>query len=266
VPSTERILADLVLRVESQYFGKYRGLVVDNADPEHLGRLRVQVPSVLGPDVATGWALPCVPYGGDAGQGLLFVPARGAGVWVEFEEGDLEFPIWVGSFWSDPGSGSEAPRPNRPDGSEEAAVADQPTRKIIKTAKGHTVQFEDADGEESLTVVEGKHGHVIRLDADGIKLTDGASGNQVVLDSAGIRLADGHDNAVILRDGGIQLGSAGAVEALVHGTTLKTNVTAFLMALSTHTHIAPPFGGPTSQPPPGSFTLDVPLSNKHKVE
>ena len=78
-----------------------------------LGRLKLKVPSVLGGDVVTGWATPCAPYGGAADQGFLFIPDVGAGVWTEFEEGDLEFPIWAGTFWSQPNSESELPKPNK---------------------------------------------------------------------------------------------------------------------------------------------------------
>ena len=129
----EKVVANLVHKVERRFYGKYRGFVINNDDPKQLGRLRLQVPSVLGPNVVTGWALPCVPYGGDGNQGFLCIPEPGAGVWVEFEEGDLEFPIWVGTFWSEPGGNSELPKPNNADGSEQESVQSSPTRKIIKT-------------------------------------------------------------------------------------------------------------------------------------
>ena len=170
--SLERIVADLVQKIEQRFYGKYRGLVVDNADPEQLGRLKLRVPSVLGNDVVTGWAMPCVPYGGAADQGFLFIPEKDAGVWVEFEEGDLEFPIWVGAFWSKPGGDSELPKSNEADGTEQGSVQDPPTRKIIKTKKGHTIQFEDKDGEEMITIKEAKNGNVITMDKDGVKITD----------------------------------------------------------------------------------------------
>lgn len=179
----DRVVSDLVQKVERRFYGKYRGLVVDNEDPQSLGRLKVAVASVLGTDVVSGWATPCVPYGGADGQGWLTVPDVGAGVWIEFEEGDLEFPLWVGTFWSRPGGESEVPRSNDPDGTEQAEVQAPPTRKIFKTAKGHTIQFDDADDAEEILVVfnvsEGER-HVVRLSADGVEITD-ATGSSIVM-------------------------------------------------------------------------------------
>lgn len=277
----ERIVAGLVERVERRFHGKYRGFVVDNEDPAHLGRLKLRVPSVLGGEVVTGWAAPCVPYGGAADQGLLFLPDRGAGVWVEFEEGDLEFPIWVGTFWSRPDARSELPRPNAADGSEVDDVQDPVTRKIIKTAKGHTLQFEDGDGQESVLVHDGVNGHVLVLDADGIAVIDGRNGHEIRLTSAGIVITDGvtpgnrlelgtsgvtvedaNQNRIILGSGGIGIGD-GAIEALVLGTSLQAAVGKFLTALNAHTHICPTGTAAPTVPP---ITLDVPLSAKHKVQ
>lgn len=194
----ERVVARLAQEVERRFYGKYRGLVVDNEDPEALGRLRVSIPSVLGDRVVTGWAAPCLPYGGGANQGMLFVPAVGAGVWVEFEEGDLEFPIWVGTFWSKPGGETELPRPNGPDGAEADAAQSTPTRKILKTAKGHTLQFEDADDAEMVILREGKHGHVLTMDGDGVTVTD-ASGNTIRMTEDGITLTDAAGNSLEMK-------------------------------------------------------------------
>ncbi|MFF4897842.1 phage baseplate assembly protein V [Streptomyces sp. NPDC001068] len=183
----ERVVADLADKVERRFYGKYRGIVRDNEDPSRLGRLKVSVPSVLGPDVVTGWAAPCAPYGGAAGQGFLFVPEVLAGVWVEFEEGDPEFPIWAGSYWTAPDAVSGLPRPQNTDGTEQSDVQDPPTRKIIKTLKGHTLQFEDKDGAESVVVREGGKGHLITLTADGVRITD-ATGNRIELTDSAMTL------------------------------------------------------------------------------
>ena len=80
----------------SEFFGKYRGQVVNNVDPLGEGRVQVSCEAVLGKSAA--WALPCFPCG-DAGLALSSLPPAGAGVWVEFEAGDPSLPIWSGCFF-----------------------------------------------------------------------------------------------------------------------------------------------------------------------
>jgi uncharacterized protein involved in type VI secretion and phage assembly len=254
--TVEQVVADLVQRMDHRFFGKYRGLVVDNADPERLGRLRLRVPSVTGPDVVTGWATACVPYGGAAGQGMLMVPDVGAGVWVEFEEGDLEFPIWVGTFWSKPGGDTELP-------TVDGSAQDPPTRKILKTAKGHTIEFEDKDSEELVTIVEAANGNVITMDRNGITITDGANGNEITLAPDGVTVKS-KGTQVVVGAGGVQIGGSAATDQFVLGTQFKAQVLSFMTALSTHTHIGN-LGAPTS-PPVAPMNLNVPLSTKHMVE
>jgi hypothetical protein len=83
-----------------RFVGKYRATVLQNIDPEQRGRLQLLVPDVFGP-VPSTWAEPCVPLAGPTGppMGVFLVPPIGAGVWVEFEQGDINFPIWVGCRW-----------------------------------------------------------------------------------------------------------------------------------------------------------------------
>ena len=81
----------------TKYYGKYRGLVIDNIDPEQIGRVLVQVPDVLG-ETPSSWAMPCVPAAGIQ-AGCFIVPPIGSQVWVEFEQGDPDYPIWTGGFW-----------------------------------------------------------------------------------------------------------------------------------------------------------------------
>ena len=57
----------------ARHYGKYRGTVIDNNDPRKQGRIKAQVPEILG-DVDSGWALPCAPYAGDK-TGVYTVPA-----------------------------------------------------------------------------------------------------------------------------------------------------------------------------------------------
>ena len=79
-----------------RYQGKYRGVVVNNIDPEQRGRIQLIVPDVS-TIIPTTWAMPCFPVGG-LQMGMFSVPMIGAGVWVEFEQGDPDYPIWTGCF------------------------------------------------------------------------------------------------------------------------------------------------------------------------
>jgi hypothetical protein len=81
------------------HYGKFRGIVIDNADPERIARVKVSVPALLGDKEV--WAMPCLPYS-PAPPGLSFLPQIGSQVWVEFEGGDLVYPIWTGCFWTRP--------------------------------------------------------------------------------------------------------------------------------------------------------------------
>lgn len=86
-----------------KYYGKYRGTVINNIDPMQMGRIMVIVPDVS--VIPSSWAMPCVPVAGIQ-NGMYAVPIIGSGVWVEFEQGDPDYPIWSGCFW---GSAAEIP-------------------------------------------------------------------------------------------------------------------------------------------------------------
>ena len=232
----ETLVADLLERAERRFYGKYRGVVANRDDPLNLGRIQAKIPSVLG-DIVSGWATACVPCGGAANQGLLSVPQVGAGVWIEFEEGDLEFPIWTGTYWST----GELPTPTGSDGAP-ANPQQPPTYTLLKTAKGHSIEFDDTDGHEAIRVHDGVNHSIVTMDAAGVTITD-AHGNTLALTSAGITIG------------------AHAADGLIKGTTFKSAVTSFLAALNTHTHTHPM--GPTG-PPVKPHSLDVPLS-KHTV-
>lgn len=187
----EKTLSRLIEQVEHKYYGKYRGIVVDNNDPENLGRLKVKVPSVLGNDVVTGWAMPCLPYGGAPDQGFFFIPEVEAGVWIEFEAGDLEYPIWVGTFWSKPGGAAETPKP--------ADTQSPPTRKIIRTSKGSCIEIEDKDSEEVFIIkyADGSKNNTVTMDKDGIVVVD-ANENKIIMNQDGMTLEDKNKNKIEL--------------------------------------------------------------------
>jgi len=79
-----------------EFYGKYRGKVVDNRDPLKRGRLKVAAPAISDHDLT--WAEPCTPYAGPK-MGWYVLPPSGANVWIEFERGDVDYPIWTGCFW-----------------------------------------------------------------------------------------------------------------------------------------------------------------------
>ena len=138
----------------TQHFGKYRGKVENNVDPQLSGRIQVSVPAVLGSG-RLSWAMPCVPYAGP-GVGFFAIPPKGANIWVEFEGGNTDYPIWSGCFW---GVG-ELPS---------GAVA--PLVKIFKTDLA-TLTFSDVPGAGGITI-ETKTGKKITMNAMAIEISDG---------------------------------------------------------------------------------------------
>lgn len=94
----------------NRFYGKYRGSVTSNIDPDQSGRIQVSVPAVLG-DGRLSWAMPSVPYAGMQ-NGFYAIPPMNANVWVEFEGGNPDFPIWTGCFWGQgevPSSATDTP-------------------------------------------------------------------------------------------------------------------------------------------------------------
>lgn len=97
-------------QTEKTFSGKYKAFVRDNADPERRGRIMVFCPQIMGAasDVEggwIGWCEPCFPWMGGLNT-LDFGPphtkeqngGNEVGVWIEFEGGKLDFPIWVGTW------------------------------------------------------------------------------------------------------------------------------------------------------------------------
>jgi Type VI secretion system/phage-baseplate injector OB domain len=81
----------------TRYWGKFRGTVVNNLDLEQRGRIQAIVPAVTGL-TPSSWAMPCIPFAGKK-SGFFAVPQIGAAIWMEYEDGDPDKPIWVGGFW-----------------------------------------------------------------------------------------------------------------------------------------------------------------------
>jgi uncharacterized protein involved in type VI secretion and phage assembly len=140
------------------FYGKYRGVVSDNRDPLMLGRVRAKVQDVLG-DNESGWALPALPYAGK-NVGLFLIPPTNASVWIEFEHGDPDYPIWTGCFWA------QGELPATP------AVAEM---KVLKTDTA-TVTLNDLPGAGGITI-ETTTGMKIVINVTGIEITNGQGGS-----------------------------------------------------------------------------------------
>jgi uncharacterized protein involved in type VI secretion and phage assembly len=171
----QALLSELVESLNGRYYGKYRGIVVENNDAlEGRGRLRVRVPAVLGDDAA--WALPCVPYAGD-GVGFKFLPDVGAGVWVEFEGGDINYPIWVGCFWAE----NQLPRADA-----------LPNIKLIQT-KQVTLRIDDSTGTIELYNASGTKLVLspTEIKQEGISVVCNANGKKTTLNAIHFDVHDG---------------------------------------------------------------------------
>lgn len=144
-----------------RYYGKHRGLVLNNIDPLQKGRLLVQVPDVSGLSISS-WAMPCVPMAG-LQMGVYVVPLIGAGVWVEFEGGDPDYPIWSGGFW---GSASEVPP---------LALAGIPATPniVLQSSLQNTIVVSDLPGPTGGIMLKSTTGASIIVNDTGIYIQNG---------------------------------------------------------------------------------------------
>ena len=144
-----------------KYFGKYRGTVVNNVDPEQRGRIMVMVPDVSG-FALTSWALPAFPWGGMQ-MGIFGVPLIGAGVWVEFEQGDLDYPIWVGVFF---GSAAEVPALAH-------LIPPAIPGIVLQTALQNSILLSDVPGPTGGIMLKSTTGAMILINELGITISNG---------------------------------------------------------------------------------------------
>lgn len=82
----------------NEKFGKYIAYVRDVKDPMQKGRIKVQCPKIFG-DGLSDWCEPVVPVAYNA-HGDLALPKLNETVYIEFEEGDIKRPLYVGNFWA----------------------------------------------------------------------------------------------------------------------------------------------------------------------
>ncbi len=191
------IEAKVLDHIRNRYYGKYRGRVTDNNDPTRRGRLKIQVPAVLG-DIQK-WAMPCVPYAG-TGVGAYLLPEPGAGVWAEFEGGDPSFPIWTGGYWTD------GELPANTDGDTAS-----PSLRIIRSETGLIISLDDQ--KEVVTI------------------SDKTGDNIITIEVAQGKIKVKGSTSVVIEASGVQLGDEGASHPLVKGDLLLTYLTSLAVAV-----------------------------------
>ena len=148
---------------ERRYYGLELGVVIDNADPLEIGRVRVRVPGVV--NEGTGWALPLGTVGGGSAQrGLYAVPKVGADVGVFFHRGDPDGQaFYVAGHWGRPGGRSEAPTPVA------AAAGAQPEKITAFETDVFLVTYDDRDGKALLRLEDKRSGDHVEI--DGVKMS-----------------------------------------------------------------------------------------------
>jgi Type VI secretion system/phage-baseplate injector OB domain len=220
-----------------RFYGKYRGLVIDTADPLGRGRLRALVPDVLGTETS-GWALPCAPYTGP-NAGLHAIPPAGAGVWIEFEAGDPSRPIWVGGWWAD----GQVP-------TDQTSTPSTSERKILRSDQGLLVSLDDGARTIAISDSGGTNLITIQVNAGRIEMTGAA-------------------RAVV--EAPVILHGAGAQHPAVFGDLLLAYLNQLVALFNAHVHAGETVAGVlavTPAPPVAPFPAATAslISNKNLVE
>ncbi len=149
------------LAVQQRFYGKFRGTVVNNVDPLQIGRIMAIVPDVSGV-APTSWAMPCVPVAG-INSGVFAVPQLGSGVWIEFEQGDPDRPIWVGGYW---GTAAEVPVLAR-------SVPPAVNGITIQTTLKNGIVVSDAPGPTGGIMIQTTTGAMLSISDVGIVISNG---------------------------------------------------------------------------------------------
>ncbi|ANJ55740.1 MULTISPECIES: phage baseplate assembly protein V [Pseudomonas] len=163
---------------QGKYYGKFRGVVLNNIDPMQMARVQVQVPDVLGLGISS-WAMPCVPFAGQQ-SGMFVLPQIGAGVWVEFEQGNQDYPIWVGGFW---GSAAEVPA---------LALAGLPVSPsiVLQTGNQNGLTISDLPGPTGGILLKTLTGAMISINEIGITISNG-QGATIMLNGPAVNINQG---------------------------------------------------------------------------
>jgi hypothetical protein len=195
-------VASVLERQTDRFYGKYRGLVLVSEDPQKQGRIQAIVPEVLG-TIPTNWCLPCTPYAG-AGAGLFTIPVPSSGVWIEFEAGDVNRPVWTGCWWGT----AQIPL-------NETGTPSLFTNKTLRTDTGLTISLDDAT--QKITFTNALGANLISMQAG---RTDIESKVVITMDAPQI----------------LHGGSAALPHPAVLGDQLLAYLNQIVLMFNTHTH------------------------------
>lgn len=221
-------LRERVIALERRCLGLYRALLVDSEDPEKRGRLRLLVPEVLG-EIVSGWAEPCVPYGGVKDAGSYAIPPLTkdkdgnptTALWVTFRGGSVRYPVWLGTSWGAPGDVSDAP------GDASADLHTQDPKVVLKDFAGNSVTLLGNEKTPKVTITNtdktGSVAQTITLNGAGsdawISIADNQN-NTITLDKTGIEIKSVDNNDTIKLDSnGVKV--EGANITLTGSATIK---------------------------------------------
>lgn len=279
-----------------KYYGIWPGLVIDNADPDRSGKIKVRVPQVHGGDQSVEkiedeeipWAFPCTPFSGK-GSGLIMVPEIGSGAWIIFQHGDIRFPVFLGSWFGvqdliTEHTNSYAPTPKsyiiKTPGGHQLLLSDLPATEQIKmsTPLGQLLELNDTDSTTQMFSL-GEHLHTVGGNHTTQAVGDIiANMNNYSVASRGLITMTALATvtlsalaAITLSAGAaLTIGAVGAIQVL--GTIVNLGLTgsfqklcnlAFLNLFNTHTHLYSP--GPDPQVPTGPPVVQG-SENTHTTE
>jgi uncharacterized protein involved in type VI secretion and phage assembly len=163
---------------DTKYYGIYRGTVVNNIDPMQLGRILALVPSAGGLTPST-WCTPCMPFAGKQ-MGAFMVPQIGAGVWIQFEGGDPDYPVWTGGWWGD---AAEVPA---------LALAGVPgdPNIVLQTTLQNAIVVSDLPGQTGGIMLKSTTGATIIVNDTGIYIQNG-KGASIIMTGPTVTINNG---------------------------------------------------------------------------
>jgi len=162
------------------YYGKYRGVVISPMDLAMKGRITASV--TVGGTPLQVVAEACTPY-----PGFYAIPPANAGVWIEFEEGDLEKPIWTGCWWRE-GEVLALLQPDIPPTTPQTVVFTVAPTGGIPTKSAARIKMNTLTGDLTLEslIPTPPLAASIKLSATGIQITYGT--NVIDISPVGIDL------------------------------------------------------------------------------